>query len=177
MDNIIFVTNQTECPGFEHSKVTIIIGTACGALAVILILVIPIITAICCKNKLNKSIEKGNEKITEDIDDVKCAVKEGQSEIKAQSQTITEMRDVLMSFIESAGRTSQHNRNKPSEVCRIEDDHGPAVELGEVNKEDFGALVSLVSDSLSSALENPLISDEVKKSVDSVVKKYWKDVL
>ena len=132
------------------------------------------ITKYCCK--LNKSIETGNTKINEGVDDVKLGV-------KANNDILVQVRDVLIPKIASAGKNAEislaphNNGTRPNEILRIEDDHSVVAELGEIKREDFGAFISFVSDLLSAALDNPEIRDEVKKSVDSVVKKYWKDVI
>ena len=112
---------------------------------------------------------------------VLCCLKKGNTKVirtfkKGDDQLIERM-DVLLAEIRSAGMNPPTSvaQNNGTGTHHIATDSGSALELGDVKKQkEYGVLISFVSDSLSAALENPQIHDEVKKSVDSVVKKYWK---
>ena len=112
---------------------------------------------------------------------VLCCLKKGNTKViqtvKEGGDQLNERFDDLISKIRSAGINlpTSPAQNNGTET-RIGADSGSELELGDVKKQkECEALISFVSDSLSAALDNPLIHDEVKKRVDSVIKKNWKD--
>ena len=133
----------------------IAVGAVLGACILILIVII-VTVVLCC-------LKKGNTKVIQ-------TVKEG-------GDQLNEWFDDLISKIRSAGINlpTSPAQNNGTET-RIGPDSGSELELGDVKKQkECEVLISFVSDSLSVALDNPLIHDEVKKRVDSVIKKNWKD--
>ena len=132
----------------------IAVGAVLGACILILIVII-VTVVLCC-------LKKGNAKVIQ-------AVKEG-------GDQLNERFDDLISEIRSAGNLPTSPAQNNGTETRFGPDGGSELELGDVKKQkECEALISFVSDSLSAALDNPLIHDEVKKRVDSVIKKHWKD--
>ena len=140
---------MTECVAATEKEHTIIpVGAAFGAC--ILILAVVLVVVLCY-------FKKGN---TKHLDQFKTEI-------------IAEIRSAGK---EAPTSQAQNSGTKPDKTRCINADSGSAVELGDMKKlEEYGALVSFVSDTLLAALENPQIRDQVKRSVDPMVKRYWQN--
>ena len=116
----------------------------------VLLIIAAVILIICCSRKIVKKGVEGNTNVLEKLDSVKSD---------------------LLAAIRSAGGNPPA-LNNGTKQDNIEDDYGTGIELGDLKmQKECGALISFVSDSLSAALENPKICDEVKKNIDSIIKK------
>ena len=145
--------------------------------------VLVLIVTVCrLKKSVRNDIREGVDTIESTIHEgnfnVESTIEKGKTEvIQAMKEGNAELMEQIQAWIQSAG-PPQNNGTKPNEMCRIAADSSSAVELVDIKKQrESEALISFISTSLSAALENPQIRDEVKRSVDSVVKKHWQDII
>ena len=146
-----------------------IVGTTLSAV-IVLIIIVAIIIIITLAHHSRKIAKEGtdcvNHTVQEGMQTLETNIREGNAQIL---ETVKDVVKILAEFSE--------NRPTPStQTGRTENDGGSAALVELVSVEDLEELISFVSDALSAALENPQICNKMKNNVDSIIRRYWKDI-
>ena len=160
---LIIDKNQTTVKqGCGDCKLVKILAGVFGPLLFLLIIA-AVILIICCSRK----------NVKESFDGLKSTILKGNTDVIDE---FNDFKGKVLAALKSAGGNPPA-QNDGTKEDNIEDDYGTGMELSDFKtQKERGALISFVSDSLSAALENPKISDEVKENIDSIIKKHWQDI-